>query len=338
MSEKKTLPFYVLEVLRNHSSTNSRLSQSEIASYLESDHGCSCDRRTVSAALDTLCKLGYQIKYETSARGGGEYKTDFYLERSLSETESASLLLSIETSTVISRELCELLKEKLKAYLPALESNCETVIQNRDTLGCMKNIWSLDVINKALKDRLMLSFSLISYTSDGHNHFDEELGRVKEYLVKPIGTIYTENGFHLFGELADTKIYRYFPINSIYELKVTNVSFVPIPDLKPPIPKNRLEAATMYFGEREKATLTVDKSLLGEIFSLLSPLCNLRCSYGDKAELEVYADLTLLRRLVLSYGSRIEVLTPTKLRRAVALELQAASAKYREIRKLRGSF
>jgi predicted DNA-binding transcriptional regulator YafY len=183
----------------------------------------------------------------------------------------------------------------------------------------------------------MLLFSVLDFISDNRRHFNELNGQVREYLVKPIKIVASYGILYLFCELGDTQIYRFFPIHRLTNLRSANIKFELYFDTPIPLPCSKLESEWMFIGQKEKAVLRIKTERLGEFTEHFGGEYKVICSYAALTELELFTDLRALKGLILSFGADIEVLSPTKLRRAVATELQAAVIKYSETRRLRGT-
>ena len=337
MSIKKDLSFHILQILKKYSSKESRLSKADILKHLYEDNGIDCDRRTVGASLRSLITHGYPIRFEKRLRGNKEYKTAWYLEPSLSREDSERLAISALSSSTVSDALSRWVLSRVTEGESEPSELPDIFYPKKDNIVIDHLFKSIFAVYDAIKSNHMLSFSVIEYTDTERKHFEEDLGRVIEYLVKPFGIVYTESGYYLFGELGDSEKYRYFDLERIYDLKETTVPYILDRAITPPLPLNRLESREMRFSEREKAVFTVNRSLLGVCYKMLYPLYTVKCFYGNFAEIEVFEDLTLLKSFLLSLGAGCEVLSPTKLRRGMAIELQNAASRYKEVRRLRGS-
>lgn len=336
MNVKKDLSFDILHLLRKHSSKDKRLTKADIVKLLRSDFGIECDRRTVGSSLDSLVCRGYRISYDTKLKGERYHRTNWYIEPMLSSDEASLLLLSLECCPTVTPSAQSTIEKALE-YSASLPENVPKISCAPKNPSLVRELYgNIKGIYEAIKQEFMVSFSIIEYVEDSRVHFEEDLGRVKEFLVKPIGVLKCESGFYLFGELGDTGIYRYFPLSRIYALKITDVTFSTALCPCVPMPLNKLESISMRFSSREKAVFSVKRSLVGLCHELLFPLCTVKCLYGDKAEIEVLEDLNVLKGFLLSLGAECEALSPTKLRRAMGAELKAASSGYSEFRAYKG--
>ena len=117
--------------------------------------------------------------------------------------------------------------------------------------------------------------------------------------------------------------------------KLTDITFTNT-NKEVTIPDNRLERAYKNVSVSERAVIVVKNEVLGDIYENLGSKAKIISTYNGKTELEINAHLKALEGLILHLGSKAEVLSPTKLRRAVALELQAAGEQYKLWHKLTG--
>lgn len=333
MSEKKNVAFYILSVLKKHSSSKKRLTQSRIAEYLKRDFGRECDLRTVKSGLDSLLDLGYDLKYETLH--GREYRTGWYIDRLFSETETENILLALHSATHLSGEELSAIKEKLSPMLSGAENFDKVSPPHRErSAASVTDI--LKVINRAIEKCRMISFPIISHRIGGKPSFERDMmGQVREYLIKPIGIVCISGRAHLYGEIGDTGKRRYFALDRIHEPTLTDISFVPSGE-NAVLPQNRLERKKPIGEVRERAVILCDDSILPDIYDALGSACSILSAYNGKTELQVIAASEQLIPFILRFGSRIEALAPIKLRRAVSIELHNASDKYRFQTKLRG--
>lgn len=341
MSEKKNLSFYILEILKKYTSTENRLTQNRISELLKEEYGKETDRRTVKACLESLSLLGYNVKCETLCRkdnGNGQIiKTDWYIDKLFTAEETEVLLLSLYQNSRIPKNIIQRITGKLSPYLTDKESYDDIYTCNSDEYIPVKDI--ISTITSAKKERKMLSFSVVDYVTGGKKYFEQNAsGQIREYLVKPAKIICSASNIYLFGELADTGIYKYFSIDRLYCTVKTNIPFTTYSKTKKPaLPENKIESKKPLCGEKEKAVISIDRSCIGEVFDNFGNSAEILYFYGDNAEIAIKADFSLIKPFVLHYGSLVEVISPTRLRKSIAAELKAAESKYVTLKNLKGS-
>lgn len=66
---KKMVIFNILEILKNYSDVDHRLTQQDIIEYLKKDYDMIIDRKTVLRNINDLIEEGIDIDYDESERG-----------------------------------------------------------------------------------------------------------------------------------------------------------------------------------------------------------------------------------------------------------------------------
>ena len=90
---KKMLNMLILDILKEYSDSEHRLTQQDIIRLLRTDYGMECDRRSVKSNVLSLIELGYDISMENG----------YYLdEREFENAELRLLIDSVLSSRVIS--------------------------------------------------------------------------------------------------------------------------------------------------------------------------------------------------------------------------------------------
>jgi hypothetical protein len=303
---------------------------------MQNEYHRTCDKRTIVSSLESLLSLGYPINFKALKGKNKLQKTDWYISPIITDTENKDLLLSIAASCFIDKNEAGSIICALSPFIKCY-GEFYIISKTENDNACKLSIFkSLNSINLAISENKMISFSVIDYYKNGIPHLHESDGRIQIYLVKPIEVISAYSSLLLFCELGDTGICRYFKIDRLYDVTVTTTKSLGSIVSTAPIPRNKLEASAAFISKRENATLRVSTDRLSEICEALGDEWNIVCRYGNKTEISVSADLRLLKKFILSFGAEIEVLSPTKLRRAVGTELREAASKYSEVRKLYG--
>lgn len=104
---KKMLNMLILEILRNYSDEEHRLTRQEIMRLLEQDYGMECDRRSVKRNVLSLVEMGYEIDMENGY---------FLSEREFEEAELRMLIDSVLFSRNLSDTMARRLIKKLESF------------------------------------------------------------------------------------------------------------------------------------------------------------------------------------------------------------------------------
>ena len=144
---KRMLNFLILDILKEYSDEDHRLTQQEILRLLKLNYDVECDRRSVKSNVEALKAFGYEIDME-----------DGYclLERDFEESELRMLIDSVLFSKNISQSVAQTLINRLKeqgnryfrAKVPYIYSLPE--MRYADNTQVMYN---LDVLNTAIAEK-----------------------------------------------------------------------------------------------------------------------------------------------------------------------------------------
>ena len=102
---KKMLNMLILDILKDYSDTEHRLTQQDIIKTLELNYGMKCDRRSVKNNILSLKEMGYDISVENGY---------FLIEREFEDSELRMLIDSVLFSKTISRKQAKTIIDKLR--------------------------------------------------------------------------------------------------------------------------------------------------------------------------------------------------------------------------------
>ncbi len=196
MSERtsqKTLIMRVLDILKQYSDEDHRLSQNEIISLLSKEYGINADRKAIKRNLIELLDLGYEIEYtETQRKSSNEEEnivySDWYINREFTNAELRLLIDSLLFSKNIPYSQCKSLIEKLKGlsgkYFEAkvghIKNLPENLPENRELF------FTIDVLDEAITKKKQVSFNFIEYSPAGKPGLvNNDDGSKREYRVSP---------------------------------------------------------------------------------------------------------------------------------------------------------
>ena len=103
---KKMLNMLILEILKEYSDQEHRLTQQEIIRLLKSNYDMVCDRRSVKNNVVCLRELGYEISMEDGY---------YLLEREFDDVELRMLIDSVLFAKFLTQKQAKTLIEKLKS-------------------------------------------------------------------------------------------------------------------------------------------------------------------------------------------------------------------------------
>ncbi len=338
MKNSKKTAFYILEILKKKSGCERRLTQSDILRYLENDYDVEIDRNTLKSLLDILSESLDNIRFEEkkrrSAKGTETLKTGWYIEKEISEDDSYLIYESLLMNGRISAEKRSEIKERLSLFA------CEPLLHKTSVGACYvtnslnNERETLLSLQSAIKEKRMVLFSLTVYAHGGKLRLErDENGRVKEYLVYPISLVCSDGRYMLLGGIGDTGTLRYFPVELMYGLTVTDIYGTELPSYtvgsKRLYPENKAEARIPHIGVRARIKVLAEESIVREIYSAFGEGCIITSTRSGKAEIAFECELNAAKAFIMQFGDRIEVLSPPGLRRRISSECKALAERYR---------
>ena len=212
---KKMLIMNILSILKKYSDENHRLSQKEIKDLLEREYDMKVERKAIKRNLMNLLDSGYDIECTEAVRvnKNGEEETiytDWYLDRSFSDSELRLLIDSLLFSKHIPYSQCKELIEKLEGL-----SNCyfKSRVKHIQTLpdNAPKNtqlFYTIEVLDEAITKGRQVSFYYNEYGTDKKMHPRiKEDGLVREYVVNPYQMVATNGRYYLICNYDETHWY-----------------------------------------------------------------------------------------------------------------------------------
>ena len=321
---KKMLNMLILEILKEYSDQEHRLTQQEIIRLLKSNYDMDCDRRSVKNNVMCLKELGYEISMEDGY---------YLLEREFDDAELRMLIDSVLFSKNLTQKQAKTLIEKLKGMGNRYFSAKVNHVSNLPELHHGDNkqlMYVLDTINEAISQHKKISFVYNKYGSDFKLHPKRE----EKYVVNPYQMVANNGFYYLIGN------YDKYDDISHYRLdKMTCVEML-TEKMKPQnqvtgleqglnLPKHMAEHIYMFSGESVAINLLVDETIISELVDWFG---------NDFYVIEKRRNNQVLVRLkcneqaffywALQYGPYVEVLEPVSLRSKIAEAVSEMNEKY----------
>ena len=321
---KKMLNMLILEILKEYSDQEHRLTQQEIIRLLKSNYDMDCDRRSVKNNVMCLKELGYEISMEDGY---------YLLEREFDDAELRMLIDSVLFSKNLTQKQAKTLIEKLKGMGNRYFSAKVNHVSNLPELHHGDNkqlVYVLDTINEAISQHKKISFVYNKYGSDFKLHPKRE----EKYVVNPYQMVANNGFYYLIGN------YDKYDDISHYRLdKMTCVEML-TEKMKPQnqvtgleqglnLPKHMAEHIYMFSGESVAINMLVDETIISELVDWFG---------NDFYVIEKRRNNQVLVRLkcneqaffywALQYGPYVEVLEPVSLRSKIAEAVSEMNEKY----------
>ncbi len=307
-TNKKLLIFYVYNMLKEYSDENHPLMQKEIASLIYRHYGMECDRKTISANIDCLLSLNYDIQKVPN-------KGYFLGERELEESQITYLIDSIFSSKNITSGQAQELSKKLYSFLSVYKRKKYNFIVKSSSVSRTNNkelFYTIDIISEAIEKNKKIKFNYI------RSNLDENDSRYVSKYVNPYLMVNNKGTYYLICGYNKKGVANY-KIDKIKDIKICEEDILPITQVQGfekgiDISKYINENIYMFGGQSVNATLLIDSqytvSYVEEWFD-----DNTRIYKKDN---KIYADIvaneTALIYWCLQYGEGVELVSPSTTR------------------------
>lgn len=321
-SNKKLSILYVLKVLQDYSDENHLLSQTDIAQKIEQKYGMRCERKSISASIDSLIDIGYDI-VKTKA---GSYLAS----REFEPSEIKFLIDAVFSSKSINSKHSRELSEKLSNFLSVYQRKQYKYVYKADELNRTDSkelFYNIDIINEAIENNKQIEFDYIKTGFKSNNK--KHPYKVNPYcLINNQGKYFLVCNYDYFDEIGNYKLER------IHNIKILDTPIKPVTQIKGfesglDVAKYANENIYMFTTKTIKATVKIYNdwatTYVEEWFGKNA------CFY--EKENVIYADITAnetsLIYWCLQYGEDIELMSPQETRNKIVEKIDNMLKKYK---------
>ena len=340
---KKMLIMNILSILKKYSDENHRLSQKEIKDLLEREYDMKVERKAIKRNLMNLLDAGYDIECTEAVRvnKNGEEETiytDWYLDRSFSDSELRLLIDSLLFSKHIPYSQCKELIEKLEGL-----SNCyfKSRVKHIQTLpdNAPKNtqlFYTIEVLDEAITKGRQVSFHYNEYGTDRKMHPRiKKDGLVREYVVNPYQMVATNGRYYLicnYDKYDNVSNYRLDRITDIKLVDTPAKSMKKVRGLENGLnlPKHMAEHIYMFTGESVPVVFKAKRYLLTELYDWFGNDIKFLDESKEEVTVRVNVNMEAMRKWALQYAVHIKVISPEKLVDMVKEDITSAMKQYEE--------
>lgn len=310
---KKMLNMLILEILKDYTDDNHRLTQQEMIQLLEKNYGMTCDRRSVRANIDSLKELGYEIATD---------KGYYLLERDFDDEELRLLIDSVLSSKGISQSQAKRLIKKLvkqgNRYFHAKVKHIANLPEMRhsDNTMVMKNV---EVLNDAIEKKRQVEFIYNGYNTS----FKLVPKRKKPYIVNPYQMVVCNGWYYLIGNTE--------PYDNVSHYRIDKMKKVTIVD-KPAkdkslvdefvhgynLPRHMAEHIYMFGGNTIEVQFQTGKYLMDQLVDWFGKDFSVKPLNNEDMLVTVKCNEYAIKYWALQYIEHIEVLKPVDFRQQIS--------------------
>lgn len=320
---KKMLNMLILDILKEYSDEEHKLTQQEIIRLLKKNYDMDCDRRSVKNNVLCLKELGYEISMENGY---------YLMEREFEDSELRMLIDSVLANNSIPRnqtkDLIEKLMNQSNRYFNAKVTHISNLPEfrrwNKSSL-----IYNVGVIDDAISEKKKIKFTYNDYGTDFKLHPRRE----SKYIVNPYQMV-VNNGFYYmianYDKYDDVSHYRIDRITDVEVLDEKRKSMKQVEGLENGLnlPKHMAEHIYMFSGESVSVQMLATKHLMNELVDWFGNDFRITNKNGDNIFLSLKCNEDAMFYWALQYGPYVEVLEPARLRERITDAVEHMKRKY----------
>ena len=277
----------------------------ELADYFE------VSVRTIYRDIDILSSAGIPV-YATRGKGGGiSIQDNFVLKKSiLSEQEQTQILMALQGIRIVEDEYTRTLLSKLSSVFQK---------QNVNWLEIDFSSWTK---SGAGKDNFQKLQSAIFKSKIVAFHYYSGKGEVIKRVVEPLKLVFKSTDWYLYGYCSTRNDFRFFKLTRIRNLEITNDE-----DVRS-IPEQIFVEEEKFEMETVKVTLLFDKSMSFRVYDKFDDEVT-ENQDGSLLVETVMPNNELLISHILSWGDKVEVISPQNIRNKISERAKKIYEKYK---------
>lgn len=323
---KKMLNMLILDILKEYSDEEHKLTQQEIIRLLKLNYDMECDRRSVKNNVLHLKEMGYDIAMEDG----------YYLQsREFEDAELRMLIDSVLFSKNLTQKQAKSLVERLKGLGNRYFSAKVKHICNLPDLyhADNKQLWyALDAVNDAIAEKKKISFTYNSYGLDFKLHSKRE----EPYIVSPYQIVASNGRYYLIGNYDKYDNVSHYRLDRMTDVTIVNEKAKAKEKITEfadgyNLPKHMAEHIYMFSGASERVKLRVPESMMDEMIDWFGKDFRiLKSDVEGMMEIVVNCNENAMFFWALQYGPYVEVMEPIVLRDRIREAVAGMTRKYRD--------
>lgn len=322
-ANKKMLNMLILDVLKEYSDEEHRLSQQEIIRILKREYGMDCDRRSVKNNVEYLKELGYDISMEK-----GYYLAEREFEASELRLLIDAVLFSKGISNRQAKDLIGKLKKQSNRYFePKVAHICN--LPEIHTVDNKQLMYVIDVINDAIEKKKKISFIYNDYGTDFKLHPRRE----REYIVNPYQMVANNGRYYLianYDKFDDVTHYRVDRITDVQIMDSNRKSMKKVKGLEKGfnLPKHMTEHMYMFGGDSVRILMKAEKGLINDLVDWFGKDFRILSEEGKWYTISVSSNENAMFLWAMQYSTHVEILEPKRLRVKIGETAREMAEKY----------
>lgn len=330
LGDKQMIDLMILQILKEYSDENHRLTQQQIMKYMKNNYDVDCDRRTVKSYVEKLQNMETDLNIKVHI---DENKRGYYIEQLFNDAELRMMIDSVLCSKNLSTDQSASIIGKLKVlgnkYFSPMVNHVHNLAEMHHG-SSNEIIEAVGCLNEAISRRKKVSFIYNSY----NQKFELKPRRKERYVVNPYQLVVANGFYYLIG--------NYDQYDDISHYRIDKISRIRIHDDQPVkpetrvkgmehglnLPKHMAEHIYMYSGESIQAQIEVPKDMMNELVDWFGKDFHVISNNKGRMVIRVSCNRQALFYWILQYGPFVELLAPESLRNEIKDQLHEMYMKY----------
>ena len=321
---KKMLNMMILDILKEYSDENHRLTQQEIIRLIRLNYDMECDRRSVKNNILYLKELGYEISMDDGYYLYGRDFGDADLRMLID-----SVLFSKNLTQAQAKNLIDKLKKQGNKYFSAKVAHICNLpeLHHGDNKQLM---YALDAVNDAIAEGKKIGFIYNEYGIDFKLHPRRDM----EYIVNPYQIVANNGFYYLIGNYDKYDNVSHYRLDKITNVRILDEKVKPKKDISDfaqgyNLPKHMAEHIYMFGGQSVRVKFLTQEGMMNELVDWFGKDFRVRKTENEnEIEVSVRCNENAIFYWALQYGPYIEVLEPKKLRTRIIDAVNDMANKY----------
>ena len=322
-NNKKMINMLILDILKEYTDSEHRLTQQEIIDLLHRNYGAECNRHSIRNNIQSLKDMGYEIYTQRGC---------YLMEREFDDAELRMLIDSVLFSKNLSATQAKRLIEKLEGFGNRYFHAKVSHVANLPELFHSDNkqvMLGLDTLNDAIDERKKVSFIYNRYETD----FKLHAKRKDPYIVNPYQLIANNGRYYLIGNYDKYDNISHYRIDRMTSVTMLDESAKPKKEIKEfsqgwSLPKHMAEHIYMYSGESVTVKFITDTNLMDDLVDWFGKDFRVKEDGNGKMLVTLKCNEQAIRYWALQYSEHIEIIEPERLRCSIREALKKVLAKY----------
>lgn len=323
MASDGSILYYVYKTLFDYSDERHPLKQQDIIDLISKNYDVTCERRSISRAIQTLDSFGFEF---VSGHNG-----TYLLTRTFEQSELRLLIDSVLGSTHINTRQSKDLVNKLKAeggkYFSSRVKHIQMVDSFNKAESTAQIFTTIDAVDEAIDKGVKVSFDYCRYDKD------KKLQPRFIHIVSPYQMVLHNQHYYLIAKDEKFDNVASYRVEKIKNIKITNATLEDLRSL--PGYKNGLnykELSTdypyMFTDEPEEVVLECNEYTLDAVVDWFGKDITVQDLGDDKLRIRLKSSLQAMEYWAMQYCKFVEIISPVSLRNKVKTNLENALKKY----------